>query len=784
MIVSSFRSRGGSNTPQVPQYPSIAGWNQLDDSGPHPRPPRPPVRIRPHRSRGRRIRHLLLWLFTILVAVPALIIALVYWSAEIPAAGTVPINQTATITASDGTTVLAKVVPPEGNRTPVPLSDVPEHVREAVLSAEDRNFYTNPGFSTSGLLRAVRDNVLGRANAGGGSTITQQYVKNAFLDSERTVSRKAHELIISSKMAKEWSKDDILGAYLNTIYFGRGAYGVAAAAQAYFGKPVPELTVAEGAVLAALIRSPSGLDPQTRLPQLLQRWNYVLNGMVEMRALAPGERDAIVFPPTIPPPAPEDANTTRGPEGHIKTQVLRELADAGISDQELNTGALQITTTIDARAQEAATTAATGALDGQPPELRTAVTSIDPRSGAVRAYYGGADGIGFDFAQAPVQTGSAFKTFAVLAALQQGIPLSRAFDSAPVDVNGVLVRNVENESCGTCSLGEAYKRSLNTSFYRLTLAMNNGPQAIADAAHQAGIPQDIPGVPGQSLTEMGSAPMPSIVLGTYLVRPIDMASAYATIADDGRYHQPYFVERVVRGDGRVLLDRGGDPQQRTGAQPPPAEQRIPQTIAAQTAAAMLPIASYSNGHALNGRPSSAKTGTTQLGDTGQNKDAWMVGFTPSLSTAVWVGTESNLPIVTAGGGRIYGSGLPADIWKQTMDGGLVDTPVEQIGAPAPNPAPVVPAAPQQPSRNPYDILNPPPPRQPEPQQPSQQPFIVIPPASEPYVPEPEYQPEPQAPAPPPVEGPAPAPAPAPPAPPPPPAPRVVEILPGVTIPVP
>jgi membrane peptidoglycan carboxypeptidase len=158
----------------------------------------------------------------------------------------------------------------------------------------------------------------------------------------------------------------------------------------------------------------------------------------------------------------------------------------------------------------------------------------------------------------------------------------------------------------------------------------------------------------------------------------------------------------------------------------------------------------------------------------------MVGFTPSLSTAVWVGTESNLPIVTAGGGRIYGSGLPSDIWKQTMDGALADTPAEQIGAPAPNPSPVVPAAPQQPSRNPYDILNPPPPQQPEPQQQptQQQPFIVIPPAAEPYVPEPEYESEPQAPASPPAE------APAPPVAPPPPAPRVVEILPGVTIPVP
>lgn len=789
---SSSRSQRGRNTPDPPEYSSLAGWNKLD-ANVRPRPPRPPEYPRPRRSRGQRIRHLILWLFIILVAIPALLVALVYWSSEIPAAGTVPVNQTATIVASDGSTVLAKVVPPEGNRTPVPLSKVPPHVRNAVLSAEDRNFYDNPGFSTAGLLRAARDNALGHPNAGGGSTITQQYVKNAFLGTERTVSRKMHELIISSKMAREWSKDDILAAYLNTIYFGRGAYGIEAAAQVYFGKSVSDLSVAEGAVLAALIRTPSGLDPENQLPQLLQRWNYVLNGMVEMKALAPGDRDAVVFPPTNPPPAPEDARTTRGPEGHIKTQVLRELAAAGISDQELDTGALQITTTIDARAQQAAQAAAADSLDGQPPELRTAVVSIDPRSGAVRAYYGGADGIGFDFAQAPVQTGSAFKTFAVLAAIQQGIPLSQAYDSAPVDVNGVTVRNVENESCGVCSLSEAFKRSLNTSFYRLTLAMSNGPQAIADAAHQAGIPKDIPGVQGESLTEMGEAPMPSIVLGTYLVRPMDMASAYATIAGEGRYHRPYFVQRVVRGDGTVLLDRGGAPDQRTGEQPPPAEQRIPPEMAARTAQAMLPIADYSNGHGLSGRPSAAKTGTTQLGDTGQNKDAWMVGFTPSLSTAVWIGTDANLPITTAGGGRIYGSGMPSDIWKRTMDGALVDTPSEQVGV-VPPPGPIIPAAPAPQSsgnnggngaggRNPYDILNPPPSPEPEPPPPPQQPFIVIPPASEPYIPapEPQYENDYDPPAPAPAPAPEVAPPPPPPAPPP---PRVVEILPGVTIPVP
>src|SRR5262249_53407632 len=150
----------------------------------------------------------------------------------------------------DGATVIAKVVPPEGNRTPVALADVPPPVRDAVLSAEDRDFYTNPGYSTSGFLRAVRDNLLGREDAGGGSTITQQYVKNAFLGSERTLTRKMREVIIAAKMARQWSKDDILAAYLNTVYYGRGAYGIAAATQVYFGKSTTQLTLAEGAVLA------------------------------------------------------------------------------------------------------------------------------------------------------------------------------------------------------------------------------------------------------------------------------------------------------------------------------------------------------------------------------------------------------------------------------------------------------------------------------------------------------------------------------------------------------
>ncbi len=717
-------------------YATLAGWNELESvTARRPRPPghsrpqrraRPPkpenAPPRPPRSRGQRIRRLILALFLILFVMPSLLLGLAYWSAEIPDPSAVPTNQIATILTSDGATVIAKVVPPEGNRIPVPLSDVPEPVRQAVLSAEDRNFYTNPGYSTSAFIRAARDNLLGREDAGGGSTITQQYVKNAFLSSERTMSRKMRELIISAKMARQWSKDDILAAYLNTIYYGRGAYGISAAAKAYFGKAPQELSLAEGAVLASVIRTPSILDPETHLDQLRARWAYVLDGMVEMGVLKQADRAALGFPVIVPVTELDDS-TPHGPEGLIRTQVLRELRASGISEAELDTGALQIFTTIDARAQEAALNSVGNVLGGQPSELRGAVVSIDPRSGAVRAYYGGPDGIGFDFAQAPLQTGSAFKTFAVLAALQQGIPMTYQLDSAPVTVNGEKIQNVSGESCGTCPLSEAFKRSLNTSFYRLTQALFEGPKAIANAAHQAGIPEQIAGVAGKTLTEEDGPPLPSIVLGAYSVRPIDMASAYATLAASGAYRAPYFVQKVITGDGRVLLDREANPQK--------SEQRIQASVADTVSQAMLPIAGYSNGHNLaGGRPSAAKTGTTQLGDTGANKDAWMVGFTPSLSTAVWVGTEQSQPIRTARGAAIYGSGLPSDIWKQTMDGALDGAPVEQfpMGEPLPGSAPA----------NNYDILNPG-------NGDRQEPMVIIPPA---------------------------------------PPPREVEIFPGLSIPVP
>ena len=307
--VSGAPPRGTGNRPPTPPPPSGPGGGGSGGGG-SSRPPR-------GRSRWRTYRRVLYSLIAAVIIVPLVAFLAAYVVVDVPSAGDIKTNQVATILASDGSTVISKVVPPEGNRTDVDIDQVPEHVRNAVLSAEDRDFYTNPGFSVTGFLRAARDNVLGKESAGGGSTITQQYVKNALVGSDRTITRKMHELVVSAKMARNSSKDEILEAYLNTIYFGRGAYGIAAASNAYFDKPVEDLTVAEGAVLASSIQQPSGLDPETNPTGAQSRWNYVLDGMVTSGTLSAEERAGHAVPdghPACVDQRPQPGQRARGPD--------------------------------------------------------------------------------------------------------------------------------------------------------------------------------------------------------------------------------------------------------------------------------------------------------------------------------------------------------------------------------------------------------------------------------------------------------------------------------------
>jgi membrane peptidoglycan carboxypeptidase len=722
-----------------------------------------------HRRRvgGWGVRRWLAVAMAALVALPILTFGMAYLIVSVPKSGDIKTAQVSTILASDGSEI-AKIVPPEGNRVDVDISQVPVHVRDAVLAAEDRDFYTNPGFSITGFARAVRNNLFG-GDIQGGSTITQQYVKNALVGDQRYgvggLIRKAKELVISTKMSQQWSKDEVLQAYLNIIYFGRSAYGISAAATAYFGKSVDQLTVAEGALLAALIQRPSTLDPATNPDGALTRWNWVLDGMVTTGALTQAERDQQVFPQTVSPDDAKTANLTTGPNGLIQRQVVNELLELfNIDQQTLNTQGLQITTTIDPQAQQAAVNAVGNALDGQMPEMRAAVVSIDPRTGGVKAYYGGSDAAGFDFAQAGLPTGSSFKVFTLIAALEQGMGLGFQVDSSPLKVDEKLtITNSEGESCGTCNIAEALKRSLNTSYYRLMLKLKNGPEDVAEAAHRAGVAESFPGVE-HTLSEdgLGGPPAPGVALGKYETRVIDMASAYATIADSGIYRRPHFVQKVVNAQGEVLFD--AEAEDTTG------DRRIEKAVADNVSAAMAPIPAWSNGHTLSGgRASAAKTGTHQLGDTGANRDAWMVGFTPSLSTAVWVGTvKGDKPLVNSWGGPVYGSGLPADIWKATMDGALqgsdfesFPTPTEvggYAGVPAPPPPPPGAVRPQPVPQVPFgqpnqEFIPPPPPPPPPPTGIEVLPGITIP----------VFPPPPGLPPPPP---PPPAPEPAPVVPPP------------------
>jgi membrane peptidoglycan carboxypeptidase len=394
----------------------------------------------------------------------------------------------------------------------------------------------------------------------------------------------------------------------------------------------------------------------------------VLDGMVTQKWMTPTERSTQKFPETIEP-KPVAGGIPADAKGHIYTQVKAELESKGISEQQLNQEGLKITTTINPALQKLAGDTAARVLKGQPANLRTSLVSIDPRSGAILAYYGGENGASLDYAQVLRPPGSSFTPFVMAAALEQSPPigLGERFDgSSPQTIAGLTVNNSEGVSCDNCTLKTAMTQSINTIFYQL--AYKIGASKVAEAAHQAGIPQDL--LP---------TPTAGIALGDKDLHPADMASAFATFAADGVYHRPHMVTRVETTDGRVLYDEGTDP----------GEQHMDSQVARDITESVLDVAGSSGIGLADGRVAAAKTGTTQSTRVvGQNTDAWTIGYTPSYSTAVWVGTDDNSPIKTAGGQPIYGRMLPGSMWQQFMNGALRGKPREPfsklvpIGAPA------------------------------------------------------------------------------------------------------
>jgi membrane peptidoglycan carboxypeptidase len=646
---------------------------------PHAGAPTAAGRQAPRRRLGRtRLFAVLTCALLLVLAVAA---GVLYAAAKIPLPGQIRTDQVSFVTFADGTE-MARIG--AENRTDVPLSKVPKDVQNAVLAAEDRGYWKEPGVSVRGMARALYNDLRG-ASTQGGSTITQQYVKNAYLTQERTFTRKFREAVIAVKLDREYSKQQILEWYLNTIYYGRGAYGIESAAQTYFGKPVERLSVAEGAVLASSIRSPALYDPQGHPDRARARWNFVLDGMAKEGWLDPAAAATLAYP-AVAPRRDSALNQISGPNGFVLGQVKNELANLGFDESLLNREGLRVQTTVDRAGQAAAVAAVRRTFAGQPANLRQALVAVDPRSGAVVAYYGGTSGTGFDYAQTWRPPGSSFKPYVLATALDltahhQGDTTVRStFDgSSPRTLGGTVVHNSEGAQCPHCSLLEATKRSINTVFYDLALQV--GPQRVAATAQRMGIPATHDGRP---TLQQNGVTAGGIGIGQYEVRPIDQAVGFATLAAGGVARQPYFVQKITDPAGRVLYQHS-DGGRRV----------LDGKVSNDVTYAMEPVAEYSGLPLAGGRPCASKTGTQQFGDTDYNSDAWMVGFTPQVSAAVWVGSDRPGPLKNAAGRPLYGRGLPGQTWQAFMNAYLAHQGAARLATgPQVSPAPsATPAAP-------------------------------------------------------------------------------------------
>ncbi|HVA60813.1 MAG TPA: transglycosylase domain-containing protein [Mycobacteriales bacterium] len=608
-----------------------------------------------------------------LLGAVGLVIALVavgYATTTIPNPSAVASAQTTYVYASDGHTVLGRLG--SVDRVDVPLSRVPAAVRFAVLAAEDRNYYSEPGISIPGIARAMFVDITGGSQQGG-STITQQYAKNAYLTQARTFSRKIREVFLAIKIDRTRSKNTVLEDYLNTIYFGRGAYGIEAAARAYFGVDVGALNVAQGAVLAAVIDAPAIFDPAEDRTAAVNRWHYVIHGMV-IKGWLPADKAALLrYPPVL---QPHSAAVGQGPGGFIVAAVRAELAAHGISGAQLEAGGYRITTTIDARDQRAAVTAE-NQLHAAVPGPVSALVAVQPGDGAVRAYYGGANfgdpkipGAFDDLVQAKTQPGSSFKPYVLMTALAQGVSLDQVFDgTSPKAIPGYPggLSNAGGEQCPRCSLIDATARSINTVY--VPLAIQVGPDKIAATAHAAGIPAT------DVLADPNGYTSAGIALGVYDVRPLDQAVGYATIAAQGVEASPYLVAKVTTQAGQVVYTAH-----------PKVHQVIDPKVAADATYALEQVLDNPLGTAYgkslaNGRPAAGKTGTSS-GNNNANRDAWFVGYTPQLCGAVWLGNLNGSPLPTGGNGEVFGGGPPAAAWQTFMNLALAKAPIVQFPAPS------------------------------------------------------------------------------------------------------
>jgi membrane peptidoglycan carboxypeptidase len=624
----------------------------------------------------RRVRRTGYVVTALMIIGPMIAFLIAYQMVDVPSPQAVKEahGQTVSLEFSDKTEI-GKVVPQGGeNRTLVKYPDIPKDVLHAVFAAEDADFMTNPGFDITGVLRAGWNQVSG--GEGGGSTITQQYVKKATGKEEKTVTRKALEVVTAYKMNNTYTKEDIITAYLNTVYFGRGAYGISAAAKSYYGIELNKITAPQAALLAGMIQNPSRYKEQDYMDR---RWNYVMDQLVAHNWYPADKRKADKFPETISLEKARPQAIT-GARAHIKDAVIEEVEQrAGISEDELYQGGFRIRTTINPRAQRIAEQSVDDVLKDQPKNIRPALVAVNPKNGGVLAYYGGSNGVGLDWAAQPQEPGSSFKPFDLVALLEQGKGLAERYDGTSGRMfpgRAAPVRNSSGASCGKeCTVAEAMERSINTVFYDIAVNTVKTPKVEA-AARQAGITSDLNGKKDDK-----DAPDGNIAIGggDTRVSTLEMASAYGTFAADGMYRTPHLVSQILYPDGKLRWQAPEDERQAFDADPDKNRQ-----IARNVTESLKPVIKYSHlDCGGDDRPCAGKTGTHQLGTTEDNAKAWMVGYTPTLSAAVSMGAETpkgkQMPLRNSSGNIVYGSGLPGQIWQEFVDRYLEGTDAEDFG---------------------------------------------------------------------------------------------------------
>jgi len=594
----------------------------------------------------------------------ATLFAIAWFTVSIPDPNAYVNSQSTIIQYSNGTEI-GRVG--TQNRQILPLAKIPMRLRYAVMAAEDRNYYANRAFSPTGIARAIFNNVKsGSLNSEGGSTITQQYAKTAFLTPSRTVQRKIKELVISLKLENALTKDQILENYLNTIYFGRGSYGVQTAAQQYFNRNVNQLSIAQAAVIASILRSPGFYDPslsKENQKRLENRFAYVIQGMLDKNWITEAEAKAAKLPVVVPRTT---SGSLSGPKGYIIDAVQKELGKLGFTQEQLLVGGYVIKTTLDAKAQQSAVDAVNKLTPKKAPEnLHTALVAIRPGTGEIIAMYGGKDYVVRqlnDATQSIALAGSTFKPFAIIAGLEAGIPLTSMWNGDSPQTFDDLgkpyeVSNYGNEGWGQVDLMAATQHSINTVF--VPLGMKAGMDKVVDAARRAGIPESV-----------AMIATPSVVLGVASPRVIDVANSYATFAAQGIYSKPYMVASVT-GPNKGVLYQGKPQTQQVFA---------PDVMADLTYALKSVVNGGTGGAALAlGRPVAGKTGTSQ-----SNASAWFSAYTPQLAAAVALFRDSASESLNGIGGltSVTGGTFPARIWTAFMKGALKGEPEMNFPAPA------------------------------------------------------------------------------------------------------